>query len=140
MIVFDRILNKDIPLSEIESPIVLGRYIFKSNQPTILLNDCDVKKQDFLVPCKSNEGALKIKTDKTKLFFQENDLLNESVSSLIKHTLLDVSEELEITEDLLDLKNINILLRNFDERLEISEFESFLQIGGRIKPEYFNFF
>lgn len=127
MTVFDRILNKDIPLSEIESPIVLGRYIFKSNQPTILLNDCDIKKQDFLVPCKSNEGTLKIKTDKTKLFFQENDLLNESVSSLIKHTLLDVSGELEITEDLLDLKNINILLRNFDERLEISEFEYFLQ-------------
>ena len=127
MIVFDRILNKEILLSEIESPIILGRYIFKSDQLDIQLNDCDVKKQDFLVPCKSNEGAIKIKSDKTKLLFQDNELLNENVSSLIKHTLLDVSAELEITEDLLDLKNINILLRNFDERLEVSEFESFLQ-------------
>jgi hypothetical protein len=127
MIVFDRILNKDIVLSEIESPIILGRYIFKSDQSAVQLNDCDIKKQDYLVPCKTNEGAIKIESDKTKLLFQENDLLNESVSSLIKHTLLDLSEELEITEDLLDLENINILLRNFDERLEISEFESFLQ-------------
>ncbi|HIP33776.1 MAG TPA: hypothetical protein EYG89_03385 [Bacteroidia bacterium] len=127
MIVFDRILNKDINVSEIESPIILGRYIFKSDQSTIQLNDCDIKKQDYLVPCKINEGTLKIKSDKTKLLFQENELLNENVSSLIKHTLLDVSEELEITEDLLELKDINILLRNFDERLEISEFELFLQ-------------
>jgi hypothetical protein len=127
MIVFDRILNTEIELPKIESPIVLGRYIFKSDQPTILLNDCDIKKQDFLVPCKSNEGALKIKTDKIKLVFQENELLNENVSSLIKHTLLDVSKEVADFEGLLGLKEINILLRNFDERLEISEFESFLQ-------------
>jgi len=127
MIVFDRILNKDILLSKIESPIILGRYIFKSDLLNFQLNDCDIKKQDYLVPCKTNEGAIKIKSDKTKLLFQDNELLNENVSSLIKHTLLDVSEELKITEDLLELKNINILLRNFDERLEISEFESFLQ-------------
>jgi hypothetical protein len=127
MIVFDRILNKDIRVSEIESPTILGRYIFKSDQSTIRLNDCEIKKQDFLVPCKYNEGTLKIKSDKSKLLFHENELLNEDVSSLIKHTILDVSVEIGVTDDILGLKDINILLRNFDERLEISEFELILQ-------------
>ncbi|MFD1292612.1 hypothetical protein ACFQ5N_02080 [Lutibacter holmesii] len=127
MIVFDRILNKDIRISEIEIPAILGRYIFKSDQSTIRLNDCQIKKQDFLVPCKYNEGTLKIKSDKSKLLFHENELLNEDVSTLIKHTLFDVSDELEITDDILGLKDINTLLRNFDERLEVSEFELFLQ-------------
>lgn len=127
MIVFDRILNKDIDISEIESPIVLGRYIFKSEESTVRLNDCEVKKQDFLVPFKSNEGDLKIKSSKTKLLFNENELFNEDVSSLIKHTLLDVSDELEIIDNIQEVKDINILLRNFDERLEISEFELMLQ-------------
>lgn len=127
MIVFDRILNKDILVSEIETPIVLGRYIFKSDQSTLQLNDAEVKKQDFIVPCNNTEGTLKIKSEKSKLIFNENELLNEDVSSLIKHTLLDVSDELEIVDDVSDLKDINTLLRNFDERLEISEFELLLQ-------------
>jgi hypothetical protein len=127
MIVWDRILNKDIDVSEVESPIILGRYVFKSDQSTIILNDCEVKKQDFLVPCKFNEGLLKIESNKTKLLFNENELLNEDVSSLIKNTLLDVSVELEETDSILNWKDINILLRNFDERLEISEFELLLQ-------------
>lgn len=136
MVVFDRILNKDLQLSEIESPIVLGRYIFMSDQSDIQLNDCDIKKQDYLVPCKTNEGSIKIKSEKTKLFFQENDLVNKDINSFIKHALIDVSgdfralkelTELESTEYLSSLKDINILLRNFDERLEISEFELFLK-------------
>lgn len=127
MIVFDRILNKDIGVSEIESPIVLGRYIFKSDQSTIRLNDCEIKKQDFLVPCNNNEGILKLKNDKTKLLFHENELLNEDVGSIIKHTLRDVSDELEIVDDIYDFKDINTLLRNFDVRLEISEFELLLE-------------
>lgn len=127
MIVWDRIYNKDIDVSEIESPIILGRYVFKSDQSTIILNDCEVKKQDFLVPCKCNEGLLKIESNKTKLLFNENELLNEDVSSLIKNTLLDVSVELEKKDNILNWKDINILLRNFDERLEISEFELLLQ-------------
>ena len=105
MIVFDRILNKDIRVSEIESPIILGRYIFKSNQEIIQLNDCEIKKQDYLVPCKSNEGTVKINSDTSKLLFNENELLNENVSSLIKHTLLDVSDDLKITNNLLNLKH-----------------------------------
>lgn len=127
MIVFDRILNKDIQVTEIDSPVILGRYIFKSEQSAIQLNDCDIRIQDFLVPSKSHEGAIGDNTDKIKLIFNENELLNEKVSSLIKHTLLDVSKELEGTVDLYDLRNVNILLRNFDERLEITEFELFLQ-------------
>jgi hypothetical protein len=127
MIVFDRILNKEIPVSEIESPIVLGRYIFTSDNSINQLNGCEIKKQDFLVPYKSLEGELNIESDKKKIHFQDNELLNEAISSLIKHSLFDVSEELEYTGNLLDLSDINILLRNFDERLEISEFELFFQ-------------
>lgn len=127
MIVFDRILGKSIPVDNIQSPIVLGRYIFQSDQPSILLNDCQVKTHDFLVPSKNNEGDIKIRLDKNKLLFNENDLLDENNSSLIKNSLFDVSEELEITDDILDLKEINTLLRNFDARLEISEFELLLQ-------------
>lgn len=127
MIVFDRILNKEISIDQIEKSIALGRYIFKSDQTTLKLNEGKVKQQDFLAPCKSNEGFLSDKSEKIKLVFNENELLNETVSSLVKHTLLDISEELDIIDDLSDLKDINILLRNFDERLEISEFELFLQ-------------
>lgn len=127
MIIWDRILNKDIDVSKFESPIILGRYIFKSDQSTIRLNDCQVKKHDFLVPCNYNEGILKIGSDITKLVFNENDLLNENVSSLIKNTLLDVLVEFKETDNILNWMDINILLRNFDERLEISEFELLLQ-------------
>jgi len=127
MIVFDRILNKEVDITDIGAPIIFGRYIFKYNQPDIQLNDCEIKEQDFLVPCTNNEGKLTINSEKTKLIFQENDLLNYDVSSLIKHTLLNVSEELEIIDDFTQIKDINILLRNFDERLEITEFELFLQ-------------
>jgi hypothetical protein len=123
MIVFDRILNKEVPISKIESPVVLGRYIFSEDNSINLLNGCKIKKQDFLVPHKSLEGELNNK----KIYFQENELLNETISSLTKHSLLDVSEELEYTADLLNLSEVNILLRNFDERLEISEFELFIQ-------------
>ncbi|QCE42406.1 hypothetical protein [Psychroserpens sp. NJDZ02] len=127
MIVFDRILNKEIHVSKIKTPIVLGRYIFTSDNAANQLNGCEIKKQDFLVPYKSLEGELNIESNKRKILFQENTLLNDTISSLIKHSLLDVSEEIKYKDDLLLLSEINILLRNFDERLEISEFELFIQ-------------
>lgn len=127
MIVFDRILNKEVPISKIESPILLGRYIFKDDNAINQLNGAEIKKHDFLVPYKSHEGELNIESVRKTIHFQENQLLNESINSLVKHSLLDVSEELDYTDGLLDLRDINILLRNFDERLEISEFELFIQ-------------
>jgi len=127
MIVFDRILNKEVPISKIESPMLLGRYIFKDDNAMNQLNGAEINKHDFLVPYKSHEGELSIESDRKKIYFQENQLLNESINSLVKHSLIDVSEELEYTADLLGLSEINILLRNFDERLEISEFELFVQ-------------
>ena len=123
MVVFDRVLNKEVLISKIESPIVLGRYIFSEDNSINLLNGCKIKKQDFLVPHKSLEGEFNNK----KIYFQENELLNETISSLVKHSLMDVSEELEYTDDLSNLSEVNILLRNFDERLKISEFELFIQ-------------
>ena len=41
MIVFDRILNRDINVSEIEIPIIFGRYIFKSDELSLKKNDVD---------------------------------------------------------------------------------------------------
>jgi hypothetical protein len=127
MIVYDRILNKAIPLSGIESPVILGRYIFKTDRPDIQLNECGIKNRNFIVPCNSNEGTIEINSEKSKLIFQENEMLNEDTSSLIKHTILEISEEMKAIDDFSDLQDINILLRNFDERLEISEFELLLQ-------------
>lgn len=127
MNIFDRILNRNVAISEIQIPIILGRYIFMSDQSAVKLNDCDIKRQDYLVPSKLNEGTVIVGSDKRKLFFEENDLLNESVSSLIKHTLFDISDELNISNDFVDSTNINVLLRNFDERLEVTPFESYLQ-------------
>ena len=127
MVVFDRILNKVTQISGIESPIILGRYIFETVRPNIKLNEGELKNRDYLVPSVSNIGTLTINSEKNKLIFQENDLISESLSSLIIHSLFDVSEELKYTDDTLDLKEINILLRNFDKKLEISEFELFLK-------------
>lgn len=127
MRVYDRILDKEILLSQIDSPLILGRYLFIEDKNEIQLNESDVKNHDYLVPCKSNEGSYRINSDKIKLLFYENDLLNEDVSSLVKHTLSDISNELQKTDDLSNLKDINIILRNFDERLEINDFEQFLQ-------------
>ena len=131
--VFDRILNKDITFSNIESPIILGRYIFKSGYKNVLLNESKVKKQDFLVPYTSNEGSLNNKTENLKLIFDGNELIAESDSSIVKHTLLKVLEDLEIIEELSNstteyvsfLEGFNLLLRNIDEQLDISEFEHF---------------
>lgn len=136
MIVFDRILNENINISDIERLVILGRYIFREECKDFRLNESEIIKQDFLVPCRDNEGLVKTKTDKIKIHFQNNELLDENISSLIKHSLLEVSEELDMlledeessTQDIFDyIKGINVLLRNFDERLEISEFEKYLQ-------------
>ena len=127
MTVFDRVLNKDVNLSEIESPILLGRYLFKSEQAGILLNDCYVKKQEYLVPSSSFIGSIIFKSEKIRLLFDENELLDENVKSLIQNTLIDVSEQLTRIDNPLDLNEINILLRNFDENLQLSDLEIFIE-------------
>ncbi|WBX68214.1 hypothetical protein PG910_08845 [Tenacibaculum dicentrarchi] len=127
MMVFDRILNKAIAITNIENPISLGRYIFNSDAPNTRLNGNKVKKYDFLVPYKGYEGELKIAKENINLKFIDNTLLNEDVSSLIKHSILDVSEEFKTINNLNNLDSLNILIRNFDERLEITEFEEYLQ-------------
>ncbi len=127
MIVFDRILNKEIKVSEIEHPILLGRYLFKKNNDTnYLLNDSKLKNKDFLVPYDSTNGKLTYETQEIKVNFQENTLLNDEFNSLVKHSLIDISKELKNLNDLKQLKSVNIILRNFDGRLEISEFEVLL--------------
>lgn len=127
MIVFDRILNKEISISEIESPIVLGRYLFTTADSKAQLNDSIIEKDDFLVPSKPKEALLKNDKEITKIAFQDNELLNENIDSLVKQSLLDSANDLKTTEDLLALKDVNILLRNFDKRLKITEMESLLQ-------------
>lgn len=127
MTIFDRILNKHVNISEVESPIILGRYLFKSEQADILLNNSCVKKQEYLVPSSSFIGEILFKSDKIRLLFDENELLNENIKSLIKKTLIDVSTQLKVINNPLDLTEMNILLRNFDENLQLSELEIFIE-------------
>ncbi len=126
MIIYDRLLKTEIGFLEIEEPIVLGRYIFKTDKS--ILNGNKIKKHEYLVPCENNKALIKDATTQKNISFKKNELTNSNNNSLIKQTLLDVSEELKISESIDDFDEIGVLLRNFNENLTISDFEKQLEI------------
>lgn len=124
MKVFDRILNKIIDISEVEKPIIVGRYIIASFDDKMLYNGIYIDENQFLVPCNKNIGSFVKDGIVTKIEFQANEIFDNEKDSLLRNTITEVSEEYSLLEYDIDyVREISPVLRNFDKRLEISDFE-----------------
>ncbi len=108
MYLFDRINQKRISNTNIKSPILLGQFI----------DD----KQRYLVPCINLVGKL---IDNTEVVFEENSFINNN-SSLISNSFIEISNEVNLIEDVSSVQDINTMLRNFDERLEVNEYDQLM--------------
>jgi len=126
MLFYDRVMKENITFENIEIPAPLGRYLVQSETCDEFVNNTSILNNLFLVPSCNLNAVLEIKDDKKKIPFLQNSLLNGEESSLLRHTLKEISEELSIVEDLSDMKDIYPILRNFDDRLEVTEFEKYV--------------
>lgn len=126
MKVFDRLLNKTTTISKIEVPVVLGRYLFIESDADTLMNYQPINSSTFLVPYNEQLARIFYNNHELSFSFKKNPLLSLADISLIKHTLNEISTELEIIENINEIDQINPLLRNFDERLDITDFERFV--------------
>jgi len=124
MILYDRVGQQEVNLKDIDEPIVFGQYIILDNQNCIV-NEDRTLKNNFFVPCDGLESILMCNSKNKKISFMNSPLLDNKTSLLI-NTFREISEELEIVDELDDIKEIVPLLRNFDKRLEITEFDEFI--------------
>lgn len=125
MILFDRLENKEVQLKDIEQPILFARYIILSNQDNIVLNEEKYVDNLFFVPSNNLNILIDDGKEINKISFYPNNLITDRDSLLI-NTFLEITEELEITENLKEMDEVSPLLRNFDKRLEITEFDEFV--------------
>ena len=120
MKLYDRLNKKNINITEIEEPIIFGRYLVMSS------DDYSVNYQEnlflsFLVPCDN----LKVLFSKGKNFikiFDKNPLIIEE-SSLVNNTLLDISTKMQ--KENISFEHISPLLVNFEEKLNIDGRDEF---------------
>lgn len=124
MILYDRIKQKKLELKDIEKPVIFGRYIILDTKNHIV-NDDKENKHKFFVPCDGLDSILFSNSKSEKISFIDSPLL-DSKNSLLINTFSEISEELEIVDNLNDMNEIIPLLRNFDKRLDITEFDEFI--------------
>jgi hypothetical protein len=124
MILYDRIKQENIDLEKIEKPVDFGRYIVLDSK-NYTINDDTENNNKFFVPCDGVESILISDSKSHKISFVDTPLL-DSKNSLLINTLSEISEELEIVEDLNDINEVVPLLRNFDKRLDVTEFDEFI--------------
>ncbi|HHD80596.1 MAG TPA: hypothetical protein ENK99_03180 [Campylobacterales bacterium] len=124
MILYDRVKQEEVNLKNIDEPIIYGRYIILDNKNCIV-NDDSESKNNFFVPCDGLNSIFVCNSKSEKISFMNSPLL-DSKNSLLINTFMDVSEELEIVDELNDINEVVPLLRNFNTRLEITEFDEFI--------------
>ena len=124
MILYDRATQKKIRFNDIKRPIIFGRYIVLDNQ-SYIINDEKEYKDKFLVPCNGLDSIVIYNSKSEKISFVDNQLF-DSKNSLLLNTFKEISEELEIIDELNDIDEIVPLLRNFDKQLEITKFDEFI--------------
>ncbi len=105
---FDRLTQLQIEFKNIDQPVVFSRYIDESN--------------NFLVPC---DNLIENISDEYTISFLDNKFINNN-SSLISHSFIEISEELDLIDTMDDVSEIIPMLRNFDKRLEINDYDDFI--------------
>ena len=108
MNLFDRITQEEVEFKNIKQPVVFSRYLDASNE--------------FLVPC---DNLVENISDELTISFLDNKFINNN-SSLISNSLIEISEELSFINSINDVSEIIPMLRNFDKRLEINEYDDFV--------------
>lgn len=108
MHLYDRLLQTKVEYKDINQPVEFSRYLDSSN--------------NFLVPC---DNLLENISDEFKINFLDNKFINNN-GSLISNSFIEVSEEFNLIDDIDDVSEIIPMLRNFDKRLEINEYDSFV--------------
>jgi len=123
MILWDKIYNKKVSLSDIEEPVSFGRYLILSSDEYIINNEIDISSS-FLVPS-DNLKVFLIKDNKrvTKVF--EKNILLEKNNLFLNNTLLNISNE--INSNRTHFGDISPLLINFDENLNIDDNDKFIE-------------
>jgi len=105
MNIFDRVLQSTLTYKEVKQPVIFSRYFDEKNI--------------FFVPC---EKLLTQISDDKHISFENNMFIN-SANDMISFSLLDISEDYSLIEDIEDINDIVPMLRNFEEKLEINEYD-----------------
>lgn len=108
MHLYDRLLQTKVEYKDISQPVEFSRYLDSSN--------------NFLVPC---DNLLENISDEFKINFLDNKFINNN-GSLISNSFIEVSEEFNLIDVIDDVSEIIPMLRNFDKRLEIDEYDNFV--------------
>jgi len=108
MKLFDRLTQSQVEFKNINQPIVFSRYLDTS--------------YEFLVPC---DNLIENISDESKISFLDNKFINNN-SSLISNSFIEISEELRLIDTIEDVSEIIPMLRNFDEKLEINNYDDFV--------------
>jgi hypothetical protein len=109
MYFYDRLKQIEVNYKNINQPIEFSRYLDLSNK--------------FLVPCDNNIENI---SDNLIISFLNNEFINNN-TSLISNSFIEISEELSLIDNIDDVSEIIPMLRNFDKRLEINEYDNFIQ-------------
>lgn len=108
MKLFDRVTQSQVELGFIKQPVVFSRYLNSSNE--------------FLVPC---DDLIENISDVGSIIFLDNKFINNN-SDLISNSFIEISEELSSIDTIDDVSEIIPMLRNFDKRLEITNYDNFV--------------
>jgi hypothetical protein len=108
MKLFDRLTQSQVELKDINQPVVFSRYLDTSN--------------NFLVPC---DNLIENIADDLKVSFIDNKFINNN-SSLISNSFIDIKEDLSLIDTIADVSDIIPMLRNFDKRLELTDYDNFV--------------
>ncbi len=110
MKLFDRLTQSQVELKDINQPITFSRYLDSSNE--------------FLVPC---DSLIENISDESTVSFLDSKFINNN-SSLISNSFIEISEELSLVDTINDVSEIIPMLRNFDKRLEINDYDDFVYV------------
>ena len=105
---FDRISQEIVESKDIVQPVILSRFLDLNNH--------------FIVPCINLNESI---SDKLTLEFSKNRFINNN-SSLIANSFIEISHDFSLAKNISDIEHIDPMLRNFDKRLEISEYDIFI--------------
>ena len=108
MKLFDRLAQAEIEVKNINQPVEFSRYVDASN--------------GFLVPC---DNLVENISDELTISFLDNKFINSN-SSLISNSFIEIAEELSIINSIDDVSEIIPMLRSFDEKLEINDYDEFI--------------
>ncbi len=107
MKLFDRLNQQLVSLEVIKNPVIFSRYLDENN--------------NFLVPTFDLQEKI---SESVEIQFIENFFINNS--SLLSNSFIEIANEFSKIDSFSDIRDINTMLRNFDEKLEINDYDKFI--------------